>query len=177
MEDGKHTLSIFLDLSKAFDCVDHSILLEKLESYGIRGVAYSWIKSYLADRSQVVQISNQFSKANCMSFGVPQGSILSSLLFLIFLNDIGSSLELGRLVKYADDTTICSSSDSIEVLEIQTFIELNTCFQDFININLKTNTSKSNFIHFSLKSTDCEAGPTVMLSDTMLEEVYSTKFL
>ncbi len=112
-----------------------------------------------------------------LSYGVPQGSILSPLLFLIYVNDATSSVQQGRLVQYADDTTLYFNANSIEELEIPTFIGLNSTIQHFNELNLKTNSTKSNIIKFCLRNKDSDDCPTVIVDDTMIEEVYTTKFL
>ncbi len=177
IENRRDTLSVFLDLSKAFDCVDHRILICKLEHYGIRGMPLRWLESFLSNRSQFVGISDVRSTEEILSYGVPQGSILSPLLFLIYVNDASSSVQQGRLVQYADDTTLCFNEKSIEALETVTFVELNSTIQYFNKLNLKTNSTKSNFIQFCLRNKDSDNSLTVMLDETEIEEVYSTKFL
>lgn len=177
IEDRKPTQGVFLDLSKAFDCVDHTILLQKLEQHGIRGLPQLWLKSFLSNRTQTVQIENQQSNKIELRYGVPQGSILSPLLFLVYVNDISSSLLHGKLFQYADDSTLCFSSNSKINLEVESFMDLNNCIQAFSLLNLEVNALKTNFINFCLRPVDSEFSPAVMLSDTLLEEVYSTKFL
>ncbi len=177
IDNRETTLSVFLDLSKAFDCVDHATLIHKLECYGIRGVPLMWIKSYLSNRTQFVEISDVRSNGERLSYGVPQGSILSPLLFLIYVNDVGSSVQKGQLVQYADDTTLCFKSQAVQGLERVTFVELNSVIQHFNELNLKTNPAKSSFIQFCLRRTSSDNNPIVMLDDTEVEEVYSTKFL
>ncbi len=177
IERRETTLSVFLDLSKAFDCVDHTTLVHKLYYYGIRGIPLKWIESYLCNRSQFVEVSNHRSGREELSYGVPQGSILSPLLFLVYVNDVGSSVQNGQIVQYADDTTLCFKAKSKQELEQVTFLELNNSIQHFNELNLKTNPTKSSFIKFSLQRGISDSTLTVMLDDTEIEEVHSTKFL
>ena len=103
---GKLPLAIYLDLSKAFDTIDHSILLKKLEYYGLHGMTLYWFQSYLSDRKQYVQFNESISSFSSISPGVPQGSILGPLLFIIYMNDISSVTENFHFTLYADDTSL-----------------------------------------------------------------------
>ena len=106
MDKMKTPISIFLDLSKAFDTLNHDILLHKLKYYGIDGVAHQLMRSYLTDRKQFVEIDNTNSDTLILTTGVPQGSILGPLLFLIYMNDISKASELFKFILYADDTNL-----------------------------------------------------------------------
>lgn len=101
---------MLLDLSKAYDCLDRHLLLSKLERYGVRGNAKNWIASYLDDRRQVVQVTKNREKylSTANRVGIAQGSILGSVLFIIFINDISSlsSPPHRQIINYADDTTL-----------------------------------------------------------------------
>ena len=115
--DRKKIIAVlFLDLQKAFDTVDHEILLQKLYHYGVRGKAYKLLKSYLSGRTQRTKVRNVFSELASVSWGVPQGSVLGPLLFLIFINDLPSASDLCPWL-FADDTALALSSDSIRDLE------------------------------------------------------------
>ena len=111
LDKGKIPISIFLNLSKAFDTLDHVILLRKLNYYGIKSVELKLFKEYLQNRTQYVSYDETNSNMYRISTGVPQGSILGPLLFIIYINDLCNASKLFRMIIYADDTTLYSTLD------------------------------------------------------------------
>ena len=111
------SLLILIDFSKAFDMVDHDVLLEKLYRYGIRGIAHEWFKSYLKGRKQYVTINGKKSSTLDMLYGVPQGSILGPLLFILYINDIPNINKECTFILYADDANILISGQTIAEIE------------------------------------------------------------
>ena len=114
LDSGKLSISIFLDLSKAFDTLDHTMLINKLKHYGISGTSLNWISNYLTDREQFVQYKGTMSNTRPILTGVPQGSVLGPLLFIIYINDIHCASNKFKSIIYADDTTLVGSLHSFE---------------------------------------------------------------
>ena len=117
MDRGLYNLVVFLDLKKAFDTVDHVLLLAKLELYGVTGLALNLFKSYFAERLQVCSVNGKLSNPRIVSCGVPQGSILGPLLFLVYINDLPNCLQFTSARLFADDMNITVSGKSIEEME------------------------------------------------------------
>ena len=117
MDQNLFSRGIFLDLKKAFDTVDHLILLQKLNHYGIRGIINAWFASYLLGRSQVTEVGFNLSTECMISCGVPQGSVLGPLLFLIYINDIHNSSAKLSFYLFADDTSLLYADTNLKSLE------------------------------------------------------------
>ena len=113
IDKGRYTAAVFIDLKKAFDTVDHEILLNKLNYYGVRGKELSWFRSYLFNRKQFCRVNGHSSVTEGVDCGVPQGSCLGPLLFLVYVNDLPYCLKTSDVAMYADDTTIYYSSPSM----------------------------------------------------------------
>ena len=126
IDGNKFAVGVFVDLQKAFDTVNHTILIEKLKHYGIRGIANEWFKSYLTNRHQFVSINGTDSEIRHMEFGVPQGSVLGPLLFLIYINDLHNCIRYSTARHFADDTNLLLVNSSLKQLKKQ--INLDLCF-------------------------------------------------
>ena len=117
LDDGNIGCGVFVDLQKAFDTVDHQILLPKLNHYGIRGVSNDWFKSYLPNRNQYVSLNGCESGLAAISCGVPKGSVLGPLLFLLYINDLNQAIKFCQVHHFADDTNLLCVSNSIKKLD------------------------------------------------------------
>ena len=123
IDRGKINAVVFLDLKKAFDTVNHEILLSKLNLYCINGIAHQLFRSYLGDPAQICSINGLLSSSSSLSYGVPQGTILGSLFFLLCINDLPNCLSNCEPRVYADDTHLTYASNNI--LNIQTSLKEN----------------------------------------------------
>jgi hypothetical protein len=148
---GKCTSGLFLDIKKAFDTVDHRILLGKLHDYGFRGVVYDWFGSYLNKRQQCVKINGAISYMGEIKYGVPQGSVLGAILFIIFINDFCNGQFHGKVTAFADDTALCYIENSWEIVHRKIFQDLGAIKWWFVINKLVLSAEKSTFINFSLR--------------------------
>ena len=153
LDQGLSSCAIFLDLAKAFDSVSHNILLRKLKLYGIRGNVYKLFESYLTSRTQFVKVDDAFSDFVEMKFGVPQGSILGPLLFLIFINDLPESTNF-FIKLFADDTFLCAQKKNFKALENEVNTELAKVSDWLVANKLTLNIKKSKCMIFSNKKKD-----------------------
>ena len=148
IDSDKYGCGIFIDLRKAFDTVNHEILLTKLEHYGIRGNLLNWFMSYLTNRKQYVSINGESSVPLDINCGVPQGSVLDPLLFLLYINDLPNTSNVLNFYLFADDTNIYYESNSLQELKKTMNKELNKIFL-WLNLNrLSLNIDKTNFLIF-----------------------------
>ena len=147
MDNGRYTGAVYIDLRKAFDTVDHATLLSKLPKYGIKGLEHDWFVDYLFGRQQLVQFIDNLSEKEFVSAGVPQGSILGPLLFLLHVNDIVYSLNKSEMLLYADDMVLFlgdKNTDSVnEVLSAEFQNVLNWLRENDLIVNLKPGKTES----------------------------------
>ena len=147
-------VNVYIDLSKAFDCLDHNILLSKLKFYVLNDNAIRLLKNYLSDRDQYVQLGNTKSQLHGISRGIPQGSVMGPLLFNIVINDLNAATKKIDLIMYADDTTLISTLETFGNSNRPTEIENNISNEiskitTWLHSNkLKLKASKSKFMIF-----------------------------
>jgi hypothetical protein len=182
-------LAIFLDLAKAFDTVSHPLLISKLNAMGIRGVALNLIKSFLHNRQQFVKVNNVFSKPRIIEYGVPQGTVLGPLLFLVFINDLCNLQLQGDITTFADDTVILFTAKTWQHVHTLAESEINKV-KTWLNNNLLTlNREKSVYITFSPRSNTQPLTSSIKIHNNncnnnnsscqchQLEKTYDTKYL
>ena len=149
---SEYNIAIFIDLKKAFDTCDPNILLKKLEYYGFRGMSNKWFENYLKGRYQYTCVNGAQSKLKEISCGVPQGSILGPILFLLLINDLPNASKILFTLLYADDTTLQNSSPNLNELILQTNEELEKISDWFKANKLTLNTAKTKYMVFNPKN-------------------------
>jgi len=182
MDENKSPLNIYLDMSKAFDTIDHVILLEKLEHYGMKNKSLKLLRSYMTNRLQYVELNNAKSTLLPIQTGVPQGSILGPLLFIIYINDLSNASDLFYPIIYADDTTLFTTlqashsldtqkdtSENInkELSKVDTWLKLN-------KMSLNCNKTKAMIFHKPQKHIQY---PKIKIQDQEIEYVKQFNFL
>ena len=168
---------IFIDLSKAFDTVNHKILLKKLEHYGIRGTPLRWFESYLSNRKQYVFLNGESSSLESLTCGVPQGSVLGPLLFLIYINDLPNISKKLEFFLFADDTNLYYESKSLEDLEKTVNKELKKLNNWLIINRLSLNIGKTNFVIFHPYNKKIKKNVTLKINKKAISEKSEIRYL
>ena len=177
IDNNEFCIGIFIDLSKAFDTLNHEILLKKLEFYGVRGLPNNLLRNYLTNRQQYVQFSNRTSEMNTISCGVPQGSILGPLLFLLYVNDMPLVCKQLLFILFADDTNILYSNSNIIQLMNTVNTELTILSDWFMANMLSLNVQKTSFMMFGFKNFPKGINFNIKIDNEMISRVEFTKFL
>ena len=175
IDERCYTNCIFLDFSKAFDTVNHVVLIRKLDRYGIRGPVNDWFKSYLNNRRQYISVNGVVSNLSVIRRGVPQGSVLGPLLFIIYINDLYKSCSKIRMVHYADDTTLFHKGKSMDTLIHETNTELRGLEEWLYANRLSLNIEKTKCMNISKRPVDTHLS--VMIGNTVIENVDAVNFL
>jgi hypothetical protein len=149
INEGKQCAGLFVDVMKAFDTVDHSILLDRLQEAGVRGIPLRWFSSYLSGRSQRTKVGRITSEQGLIEHGIPQGSVLAGPLFLIYVNSLCNGSFRGKLVSFADDTALFYKADTIELLFQNMQYDVNALRWWFTN-NYMVMSPKTKYILFNL---------------------------
>ena len=170
---------VFLDLKKAFDTVDHEILLSKLNHYGIQGNAYKWFKSYLNKRTQICSVNGSLSSKCSLNCGVPQGTILGPLLFLIYINDLPNCLSRCQPRMYADDTNLTFAGDNVDDIQSSLNLDLEHV-NNWLRANkLTLNMTKTEYMLIGARQRldTLTESPTIKINRTDVKKVATAKSL
>ena len=179
MDKKQLNLAIFLDLKKVFDTVDHRILIKKLGAYGIRGISGAWFSTFLSNKKQFCSVNGQKSGARLVTCGIPQGSCLGPLLFIIYLNDFEKCLEFSSASVYADDTHVTLTSNNVDDLITNAHRELRN-ISEWMRVNkLSANPKKTEYmiIGHPRRINDVEVSEPLNLNDSEIKRVAKTKSL
>ena len=177
LENKNHIVSVFIDYRKAFDTVQHDILLSKLEAYGIRGLPFDWFKSYLHDRKQCVRIGKSCSNRNNITIGIPQGSVLGPILFILYVNELANVSPMMKTILFADDTTVSLSGRNFHGLLGELNDELCKFSSWSLSNRLSLNVEKTGAMIFSNRLADVDLGEAVRLNHTAVDYLDKVKFL
>ena len=177
LDNGENVLGLYLDLKKAFDTVDHNILLGKLYNYGIRGKAFEVMRSYLTNRKQFMYVNSTFSTCSNVNTGVPQGSVLGPLLFLIYVNDINNVVPNDSLILFADDTNAFVHDKNCTNL-VHKAQSVLSCLKTWFDANkLTLHLGKTKFTIFHSKANDSHSCPNhFMVDSTNIRKTVWTDF-
>ena len=175
-DNGNCAVGIFLDFQKAFDTVDHYILLDKLHIYGIRGIAHDWFSSYMSKRHQSVMYNNFETDYKEIKCGVPQGSVLGPLLFLIYINDLPSVSKLFMPILFADDTNLFCTGKNLGDIVNEINVEIEKIYSWVKANKLSLNVEKTNFMLFTPKCFPRNMDD-LLINGNRISEVNETKFL
>uniref|UniRef100_A0A3B5QAJ9 Reverse transcriptase domain-containing protein n=1 Tax=Xiphophorus maculatus TaxID=8083 RepID=A0A3B5QAJ9_XIPMA len=177
MDKKKCAIGVFLDLKKAFDTINHDMLLKKLERYGIRGVPLNWIRSYIGERKQFVELDGQKSDVLNITCGVPQGSVLGPKLFILYINDIVKISNLIKYIIFADDTSIFCTGENIQQLSKVINTEIEKLQHWLKNNKLFVNLDKTKFMIFGNNKKQENNPIKISIDSVNLEEIHEIKFL
>ena len=179
MDRKMFNLVVFLDLKKAFDTVNHDILVRKLELYGITGNALSMIKSYLTDRKQKCQLGDVITSESRVTCGIPQGSILGPLLFLLYINDLPDCLRQVSPRLFADDTNLTAAGETIEEVELAMNNDLLRIKEWLLANKLSLNVAKTEFLLIGSdhKLNNLDSQPCVNIGHDSIKQVQHSKVL
>ena len=174
----EYTLAAFLDISKAFDSVNHNLLIEKIKDFGIGGNVLAWITNYLCKRKQYVVTAGNYSEKKITLCGVPQGSVIGPLLFLIYVNDIAELNLKSKISLFADDTVIYISSKDINYVKCQLQMDLDVISKWCCYNKLSINVGKSKAMLFGNGYGSCNViCPNLVLCDEVIGNVKSYNYL